>query len=179
MRSFKHYDTELGTQFHYQASRILGRDTWVVVEPFVYNISQNKYVCVPTGFLTDGASLPRPLWSFVAPWGNHGQAAVMHDYLCEHGRISNGTSYESITRLAADRLFFDGLTALNVNPIKRAFLYTGVNLYRTVVKPITPNKPDLKTKVESLIMEQYRKTGKFKLTDKQVALLELYKQLGK
>jgi len=34
---------------------------------------------VPIGFVMDFASVPRPLWWFVSPWGKHGYGAVLHD----------------------------------------------------------------------------------------------------
>lgn len=38
-------------------------------------------VNVPTGFVTDLASIPWPLWSFLRPDGNYAAAAIIHDYL--------------------------------------------------------------------------------------------------
>lgn len=179
MRLLKNYDTSLGTQLHYQATNLLGHEYWVVTEPFVYNLGESKYVCVPTGFLTDGASVPRVLWNIVPPWGMHGQAAVMHDYLCEYGLISNGTSYELITRKQADDIFLKGLVDLNINSFSRTLMYAGVSAYRFAVRPESPNKNEFKSTVEKMIMMQYAKTGKFVLTNKQVSALELLKQLEK
>lgn len=41
---------------------------------------KNKRVSVPKGFLTDLASVPRPCWTFLAPW-DIARAAIIHDYL--------------------------------------------------------------------------------------------------
>ena len=31
-------------------------------------------------FMTDFASIPRPLWSILPQWGRYGNAAVVHDF---------------------------------------------------------------------------------------------------
>lgn len=179
MRQFKQYDTSLGTQYHTQASKLLERDYWLVTEPFVYTLASGYYVTVPTGFLTDGASIPKALWNMIPPWGDHGQAAVMHDYLCEHGSISNGYNRISVDRRFTDKAFVEGLTALNVSPIKVKMMATGVNLYRKVTRPVTPNKETFKDAIEKMIMSQYARTGSFVLTEAQIASLNLTKQLGR
>lgn len=179
MRLLKNYDTSLGTQLHYQATRLLGYECWVVTEPFVYNLGDSKYVCVPTGFLTDGASVPRVLWNIVPPWGVHGQAAVMHDYLCEYGIISNGTSYEPVTRKQADEIFLRGLEDIGVGALSRTFMYAGVSAYRFIVKPTSPNKNKSKEAVEKMIMGKYARTGSFILSDKEYSAVDLLISLGK
>lgn len=57
---------------------------WRLLTPFSYYIDAQRrdVVVVPHGFVTDFASVPRPLWSLLPPWGRYGKAAVVHDYLC-------------------------------------------------------------------------------------------------
>jgi hypothetical protein len=47
------------------------------------NHGQERYqtVTVPTGFVTDFASIPRVFWSILRPDGEYAYAAVVHDYL--------------------------------------------------------------------------------------------------
>ncbi len=47
------------------------------------NLGQDAYgpVTVPTGFVTDFASIPRIFWSALRPDGEYAYAAVVHDYL--------------------------------------------------------------------------------------------------
>lgn len=57
--------------------------TWYLREEFSYDISfegSGNTVNVPAGFLTDFASVPRPLWWFIPTWGRYGNAAVIHDF---------------------------------------------------------------------------------------------------
>jgi hypothetical protein len=51
-------------------------------------------IVVPTGFVTDFASIPRALWSRISPVDDYKLAAVIHDYLywyqpCERGEADN------------------------------------------------------------------------------------------
>lgn len=174
MSAFTRYDAGLSLQYHAQASELLNKDYWLVTEPFVYHLDSmdsHLYVTVPTGFLTDGASVPRALWSLVPPWGNYGQAAVLHDYLCEFGTISNGYARIPVSRKRSDGIFLQALDVLGVGRFKRTTLSTGVALYRNVVDPKSPEVNPLKREIEEQIMLEYAHTGSFTLTHDQVGLI--------
>lgn len=171
MSAFTRYDAVLSIQYHSQASELLKKDYWIVTEPFVYKVNSedsNLYVTVPTGFLTDGASVPRSLWSFAPLWSRYGQAAVLHDYLCEYGTISNGYSRIIIGRKCVDAIFLEAMDVLGVNWFKRTILSTGVNLYRNVADPKNAVVDPLKREIERQIMLEYAHTGSFTLTHDQV-----------
>lgn len=53
---------------------------WFLRQPLVWRDEFGE-VTVPAGFVTDFASVPRLVWAFISPWGKHGKAAVLHDYL--------------------------------------------------------------------------------------------------
>lgn len=171
MSVFTKYDASLSMQFHKQATDLLGREHWIVTEPFVYytdNLESNRYVAVPTGFLTDGASVPRMFWNLVPPWGRHGQSAVLHDYLCEFAKVSNGISYFPISREYCDFVFLESLDILGVKKSTKKILAIGINLYRMVARPPAPNVDLLKREIEEQIGLNYFRTGSFLLTDVQV-----------
>ena len=45
--------------------------TWLLTRPFRYQIlDTNLVIDVPAGFVTDFASIPRPLWTLVSPTGS-------------------------------------------------------------------------------------------------------------
>lgn len=52
---------------------------------FGYRDSDGKHWRVPAGYVTDGASIPRLLWSVVgSPYdADHLRAAIVHDYFCD------------------------------------------------------------------------------------------------
>jgi hypothetical protein len=55
---------------------------WVLVKPFTYRIGTSNYqITVPPGFVTDFASIPAAFRAMVSPSGQHGRAAIIHDFL--------------------------------------------------------------------------------------------------
>jgi hypothetical protein len=70
---------------------------WIVLQPMPYQIGRTGLsVIVPAGFVTDYASIPRPLWVMYAPHDRYSRAAVVHDYLYWSQRC---------TREQADNIF--------------------------------------------------------------------------
>ena len=55
-----------------------------LLKPFSYNDSKGVAWDVPEGFISDGTSIPEPLWIVVGgPYsGPYRDAAVIHDYFC-------------------------------------------------------------------------------------------------
>ena len=81
-------------------------------------------VTVPSGFSSDGASVPRFFWRLVFPPGDHKalKAAFVHDFLYR-------THPEGWTKAAADNLFLI-LLLMNGIPKFSAYLaYWGVRLF--------------------------------------------------
>jgi hypothetical protein len=55
---------------------------WFLHEDLEYELLKTGIVItVPTGFVTDFASVPRPVWAVFPPWGKYGPPAVVHDFL--------------------------------------------------------------------------------------------------
>jgi hypothetical protein len=79
-------------------------NSWVLREPLVYQPNGHA-ISVPAGFVTDFASIPRPLWALLPKWGRHGNAAVVHDWLY--------WSHET-DRATADRTFREAMEILGV-----------------------------------------------------------------
>jgi len=58
--------------------------SWWLRTPFGYDVGREgsgDSVELPVGFVTDFASIPRPLWILLPKWGRYGNAAVVHDFL--------------------------------------------------------------------------------------------------
>jgi hypothetical protein len=82
-----------------------------VTAPFNYAVGYpdgKTIVHVPAGFITDFASIPRVLWSFIPPTGFYGKAAVIHDFLYLNGNI-NGMV---IPQKYADDVLNEGMVVL-------------------------------------------------------------------
>ena len=57
-------------------------ENWVLMRPLSYDIpAAGQRGIIPQGFVTDFASIPRPLWAALPPYARYGPAAVVHDYL--------------------------------------------------------------------------------------------------
>ncbi len=96
--------------------------TWYLRRAFSYDVGaegSGDTINVPIGFLTDFASVPRPLWWLLPRWGRYGNAAVVHDF---------GYWDQSRKRLAVDRIFLEGMTVLGVGWFTRTVLYLAARL---------------------------------------------------
>lgn len=81
---------------------------------------RNIGIQIPTGFVTDFASVPRILWSLFPPIGRYGYAALFHDYVYWQ---------QEITRKSADLVFNDTMKELGVPTWKRTMLFLAVRLF--------------------------------------------------
>lgn len=84
-------------------------------------VNSDKIV-VPAGFITDLASTPRFIWSLLPPHGDYAKAAILHDYLYSKGSVS-------VTRKAADFIFYEAMGVLGVAEWKRKLIYHTVRMF--------------------------------------------------
>ncbi len=80
----------------------------------------NPCIVVPRGFVTDMASIPRPLWSLYSPFGKHGNASILHDWLY---------STEMFSRSACDEIFHYAMKVSGVGILDRNIIYYHVRAY--------------------------------------------------
>ena len=77
-------------------------------------------IVVPTGFVTDFASVPRPFWALLPTDDEYVTAAVIHDWLYWN---------QATTREKADQALKDSMIELGVSSLKVTAIYEGVNLF--------------------------------------------------
>jgi len=77
-------------------------------------------VTVPTGFVTDFASIPDAFWSLLRPDGEYAHAAVIHDYLYWK---------QARSREEADSIFKGAMEDLGVGANVVNVLYNAVNVF--------------------------------------------------
>lgn len=97
--------------------------TWILHLPLVYEVGElgsGDYVSVPLGFVTDLASTPRLIWSFIPPFGLHAAAAVLHDY---------GYGIKDRSRKEYDRIFRDAMLVLGVRTGKAYIMWLAVRIF--------------------------------------------------
>jgi Protein of unknown function (DUF1353) len=90
-------------------------------EPYAFVDPEGKEWDVPTGYKTDGASVPAALWAFYPPFtGNYRQAAVIHDYYCDNEERSWQDTH---------KVFYYAMRAANVDEQTAKIMYTAVYLF--------------------------------------------------
>lgn len=100
------------------------RRPYVVHEPFDYytDLLPIPEICVPAGYRTDFASIPRILWRVLPPFGQYGKAAVIHDWLCDvEPKLCDNTT-------AAD-VFNEAMAVLGVGSFRRKVMTLAVKWF--------------------------------------------------
>lgn len=89
--------------------------------PLIYDSALlDRTFIVPTGFMTDLASVPRILWNVLPPMGEYSDAAVIHDALYQHGY--------GLRRGQADSVLREAMECCGVGRWTRWTIYAGVRL---------------------------------------------------
>lgn len=95
----------------------IGKDKFRVYKDILY-----LGVCVPKGFVTNGANIPRLLWSLFPPNSpEYLSAIVIHDYMCENVGLYG---YEK-----ADRYLYEAMIEIGVSKWKAKLFYTCCKYY--------------------------------------------------
>lgn len=131
------FDKNVGVTYNFVLSKQKDIDLWNTDGDFTYTIgdpADQKFVTVPAGFLTDGASVPRIFWDLFPPWGVYGQAAILHDWLCTNRVLTkNGDSNElKLTQQEVDLVLAAAMKALGTPWWKRTLIYRAVWLYHAL-----------------------------------------------
>ncbi len=90
---------------------------WCVAAPLIYETHDGQCITVPTGFLTDLASIPRVFHALIPVNGNHRQAAIVHDYLFVTQQFS---------RAETDGIFLQAMEDCGVRWSQRWAMYVAV-----------------------------------------------------
>ena len=93
---------------------------WQLLSPLVYTSSAGDIYIVPTGMITDLASIPKLLRPAIDRNGLSRPAAVLHDYLYLIG---------SLSRKQADQLFLEALLSCGVGDFVAKGMYLAVRAF--------------------------------------------------
>ena len=100
----------------------------VVVQPIdkdkfrVYEYYYYQGICVPKGFITNGADIPRVLWSIFPPNSpEYLSAVVIHDYMCAKKDV--------FTYKEADEMFYRAMMDIGVPKWKAKLFYISCRIY--------------------------------------------------
>ncbi len=102
--------------------------TYRLLQGFSYTTEIGKLgvILVPSGFITDFASVPRFFWRLFPPTGEYGKAAVIHDYLYR--------CCPTVPRKDCDDVFLEGMACLGVNVVTRNLMYRAVRVFGGVAR---------------------------------------------
>lgn len=153
MSEFTRFSAPVMTSYAHEESKILGKDTWRVMQSFKYyvgSIDSEQWVDVPRGYLMDGASVPRILWNIIPPWGAYGAATIVHDILCEYLQLTVEGTPCKISRKQADDILLEAMTVLDVNETDRDIISRSVNAYRFLSGTDTAQWNKRKAELEAL-----------------------------
>jgi len=98
--------------------------TWEVVDDWVYEIDGVEYV-IRTGFIFDGASIPRSFWHILNPIGILLIPGLIHDWAYKYAGLERVTKITtrkihsetiSMNQADSDSLFYQ--TAVSINGLK-------------------------------------------------------------
>ena len=111
----------------------------VVVQPIekdkfrVYEDYHYWGICVPKGFTTNGADIPRILWSLFPPNSpEYLSAVVLHDFLCD--------KYPEVSYKEADRVFYEAMIEIGVAKWKAKLFYISCRIYHRLKDIIRKDK---------------------------------------
>lgn len=130
--SFTKFDAPLMVVYDPLASTTYKKPLYRVTTPFSFYIGakeDQKWVHVPEGYLTDGASVPKWLHWLIKPWGKHGQAAVVHDILCEIPYIQTAEGARIVSYNRIHKIFKEALQVTGNSKLKCFAMYWAVRAY--------------------------------------------------
>lgn len=152
MTTFKSFTAPFDTRYDPIASEILGKDHWRILTSFRYYLGEkfsNRWVYVPAGYLTDGASVPKLFQNVISPFGPHGQAAAVHDILCEYLSFTQDGLPARCTRKFANDVFMEAMKVLNTPVANSLIAYVAVEGYRIFANAEQPSNTAVKRRLEA------------------------------
>jgi hypothetical protein len=93
--------------------------------------------------------VPRLFWNMIPPWGIYGQAAVVHDLLCEYLSVVRNGKIVNITRAECDRVLNQAMQNLGVPTLQRWMIYSAVCAYRITFNINQPSTTLQKRRLEA------------------------------
>lgn len=103
--------------------RHMGGRKYCVEQDFAYVTRAGRILTVPAGFVTDGGSVPRLLWSLYPPFGSDcDEAYVLHDYAYAH------VDTWGLSRGEADALMREVMEVKGFRQSGRFTVWAGVRL---------------------------------------------------
>lgn len=145
MSTFTNFDGEEQLRYNKALSLSAGVPLWDTLPGFRYYIGEKgskRWVDVESGFVTDGATIPRFLWWLLPPIEEYTQCTTLHDKLCSTYYIIelvDGVEQRvPVTRKVIDQILKESMDVMEITPWKKHAIMAGVNLHRVLRNPKEP-----------------------------------------
>jgi hypothetical protein len=133
----------------HQPSIRSGRSLWALYNVLTYRTGDapDEVITVPAGFVTDLASIPRPVWSFLPPDGPWVKGAIIHDFLYftqgtgvwhAHRGISRAEPY---SRAEADNILREAMADRGIGAWAQFVIWSAVRLGGAIGWAVKHDKP--------------------------------------
>ena len=113
---------------------------WRLDQPLLYEVGalgSGRAIVAPAGMITDGASVPQPLWACLPTWGAYSRAAVIHDRLCF--LIASGAPHPLAPSYArAAEIFAEAMKVSGTPLAQRSAMYLAVRAWFSIPDRFRP-----------------------------------------
>ena len=97
-----------------------------LLEPLAYTTRDSAWtIVIPAGFVTDYASIPRPLWVAIPPRGRYNRPAIVHDFLYQTAPIDPRTTHRC-TWTTADAVLREACENVCTRATQRWVIWLGL-----------------------------------------------------
>lgn len=118
---------------------------WRLDQPLRYEVGRlgsGQVIEAPAGMITDGASVPQPLWSVLSPWGPYSRAAAIHDRLCY--LIASGAPHPlARTYARAADVLLEAMAVAGAPLAQRTAMWAAVRAWFTIPDRFRPGDANL------------------------------------
>jgi hypothetical protein len=97
---------------------------WTLHEPLVYIATDGTRIEIPSGFVTDLATVPRIFWSIFPTSWSYDPATVLHDYLLYSSEEKTQKDIDY-----ANDMFEEAMYSVNVNKIQICVMMVAVRFH--------------------------------------------------
>lgn len=101
--------------------------TATLTRSLIYTTTDGWRIIVTRGFVTDFASIPRPLWSVIPPRGRYNRPAIVHDHLYRDAPIDPLTG-RRCTQGRADTILREACENCDDRFTQRWAIYLGLKI---------------------------------------------------
>lgn len=164
MSEFTNFDPQTSLIPMPYVTEILGSPHSVVTRGFEYYIgdkSDQNYIYIPHGYLTDGATAPKWVRRWLPAWGKYGAATIVHDHMCEYLSMTSQGRITSVSRARSDYIFFEAMGVLGVPLYQRTLMYGAVRVYSIFKARDCATPWIIKRNLEIEILNHYNQYGNY------------------